>query len=214
HPGRTRHAPPAAREPPRGRLLLRPDEADRGLGGGAELPGLRPLHPPSPLDRRRAARPRETGLLARRRGIRPRDRRLRGLGLLPERPGAGVARASDPPGDARVPKARALGERGAPAPLPARLPPAAGQARRPLRAAQGVRGRDRPWASRTLRLSHLLGVASDPGAGREGPLLEGAFPPPGAGELSRSQAVLFIPVPSRLARPIVVSAGALSVQLM
>ena len=84
HPRRARCAAPAARGEP-GRRLLLPDEADRRLVRRAALPRLRPLHPAPPLDRGRAARARPSPLLGGRRRLRPGNRRLRGLGLLPER---------------------------------------------------------------------------------------------------------------------------------
>src|ERR1700754_3288188 len=93
-----------------------------------------------------------------------------------------MARAADRPGHARVPQARALGQRGAPPALPPRLPPDPGQARRPLRPAGGVRPRERPRPAAPARVPHLLGLAPDPGAGGEGPLLQGALPPLAAGD--------------------------------
>ena len=82
-------------------------------------------------------------------------------------------------GDARVPQARALGERGAPPPLSPRLPAAAREARRSLRPPRRVRPPDRPRPAPPPHLPDLLGLAPDPGAGREGAVLQGALQEPG-----------------------------------
>ena len=138
--------------------------------GVLALPRLRPLHPLAPLDRRRHARPRPTGVLGGRRRFRSGDRRLRGLGLLSERARARLARIADPAGHSRVPQARAVGTGGTPPPLPARLPPAPGEARRPFRPSQGVRRADRPRAAASVRRPQsppvLRGVCACPSASR------------------------------------------------